>query len=151
MKKYLTLILAILFAELSTTAFGQDIRVVEMATEDSVAVHGIFTGMPDNVSIEQSDAVLKAFSGAVGASAKRGPVANNFCIRIYSNSGRNSRAESAVALARFQDNFPDTEASRTFNSPYFMVTAGHYTSRAEAEKALIDIKAVFPRAFIVRK
>lgn len=151
MKKYLTLILAILFAELTTTAFGQNIHPGSPSTVDSVAVHTIFTGMPGNVSIEQPDAVLKAFNGAVGASGKRSPVANSFCIRIYSNSGRNSRAESAVALARFQDNFPDTEASRTFNSPYFMVTAGHYTSRSEAEKALVDIKAVFPRAFIVRK
>lgn len=151
MKKYLTIILAGLLAGLSSMAYGQTPQTGVNEIEDSVAVHRIFSGMPSNVRINQPESVLKAFSGAVGATARRGHSANSFSIRIYSNSGRSSREESAVAIARFQDHFPDITATRTFNSPYFMVTAGQYTSRADAEKALKDIKAVFPRAYIVRK
>lgn len=120
----------------------------------------IFDEMPSTVSIEQPDAVREAFGEQVGKhpsenthSSYRGgeSVKGTFGIRIYSDNSQNARNASSQALARFNALFPEEEAARTFSSPYFMVTVGHYSSRFEAEEALKSIKSAFPRAYIVRK
>ena len=119
--------------------------------QDSVAVHKVFTEMPESITIDQPLDVVKQFPKHVGVASGRNPLASSFCIRIYSNSSQNARSESSRALAHFQSVFPDIPASRTYNSPYFMVSAGAYTSRKDAEEALKNIKTVFPRAYIIRK
>lgn len=155
MKNHVILtILSVLFA---TTAL--------MAQEqpDSVARsrHDIFTTMPGNVVVNQPESVERKFeeyfqvdqaSGQIkrfedeNAAAKSG----QFRIRIYSNSAQNSRNESTQALSRFQRAFPDIPAVRTFTSPFYKVTVGNYATRAEAQKALNEIKGSFPAAYIVR-
>lgn len=130
---------------------------------DSVARdrHEIFASMPENVSISQPESVERKFKEYFQVDQASGQIrrfedenvttkSGQFRIRIYSNSAQNSRNESTQALARFQRTFPDMPAVRTFTSPFYKVTVGNFATRAEAQKALNEIKGSFPAAYIVR-
>lgn len=143
MKKHSALLAAGLFL-LCFSLSGQ-------VPQDSLAIHKAFSEMPQSISIDQPADVARQFPKHVGVSSGRNPQATSFCIRIYSNSGQNARLESSRALSMFQSEFPDTPVARTYNSPYYMVSAGSFNTRREAEDALKNVKQVFPRAYIIRK
>lgn len=146
MKKYLTTLLAAIFC-LAISAFAQ-----EPEKEDTIPVPRIFLEMPDNVEIIQPDAVKNNFATHVGVASGRSGKADSYGIRIYASSGRTARDESAVAMAKCHKLFPEEEGLvRSYKAPYFMVTVGKYWNRAEAEKALKEIKEAFPRAMIIHK
>lgn len=146
MKKYLTTLLAAIFC-LAVSAFAQEPEQV-----DTIPEPRIFLEMPGNVEIIQPDAVKDNFATHVGIASGRTGKADSYGIRIYASSGRTARDESAVVMAKCHKLFPEQEGLvRTYKSPYFLVTVGKYWNRAEAEKALKEIKEVFPRAMIIHK
>ncbi len=143
MKKHSALLAAGLFL-LTFNIMGQ-------TPQDSLATHKVFEQMSGCISIDQPADVARQFPKHVGVASGRNPQASSFCIRIYSNSGQNARNESSRALTQFQEAFPEISVSRTYNSPYFMVSAGEFGSRREAEEILKSVKEIFPRAYIIRK
>jgi len=158
MKKYLILgILAAFFA-------APALNAQEQADSSVQARHPIFTTMPGFISISQPSAVEQKFEEYFKVDETTGQAnihrfsgdealgegSPQFGIRIYSDSAQNARSASSQALARFQNAFPEISVVRTFSSPYFKVTAGKYATRQEAQKALNEIRSVFPSAYIVR-
>ncbi|MCQ2177510.1 MAG: SPOR domain-containing protein [Bacteroidales bacterium] len=140
--------------------FAAVLQLCAQQADTTAARVDIFENLPATVSVDQPGTVREAFPEQVGKhpsenthSSYRGgeSVKGTFGIRIYSDNSQNARNISSQTLARFNALFPEEEASRTFSSPYFMVTVGHYSSRAEAEEALKSIRNAFPRAYIVRK
>lgn len=143
MKKHSALLAAGLFL-LSFSLLGQTPR-------DSLVTHKVFEQMPASISIDQPESVARQFPKHVGVASGRNPQASSFCIRIYSNSGQHARNDSSRALARFQEAFPEISVARTYSSPYFMVSAGEFGTRREAEEFLKTVREIFPRAYIIRK
>lgn len=143
MKKHSALLAAGLFL-LNISLMGQ-------TPQDSLATHKVFEQMPASISIDQPSDVARQFPKHVGVASGRNPQASSFCIRIYSNSGQHARNDSAKALARFQEAFPEISVTRTYNSPYFMVSAGEFGTRREAEEFLKGVREIFPSAYIIRK
>lgn len=109
----------------------------------------IFSIMPDNVTVYQTDAVRTAVSARIAAND--GANFNGYRIRIYFDNNQNARSASSAVLNRFKASHPDIPAYRTFDSPNFKVTVGDFRTRSEALAALKDIQAEYPSAFIIRE
>lgn len=114
----------------------------------------VFRHLPEGVTVRQSDAVRNAMDSYVERNARREAAGyltqQTYRIRIFFDNGRNARGESEAAANRFKALHPGVSVSRTFTSPFFKVTVGNYSSKAEATKALAGIQREFPAAFIVR-
>lgn len=153
MKKYI--IIAILAAVSAVFPLkAQDVVLPNPEAPVTDTIPAIFADMPETVTLNQPSAVRDSFQCAVAAKVvnkQQNKVKGNFSIRIYSDSGQSAREVSSQILSRFVRQFPGTPATRTYNSPYFMVTVGKYEDRREAEKALSKIRPAFPRAFIVKR
>ena len=120
---------------------------------DSVAVHDVFNRLSEHLSVKQSDALRSALGAHIDRNEKRAASGLNnqsFRIRIFFDSGQNARAASEAAAARFRNLHPGVSVSRTFTDPFFKVTVGNYSSKADAANALETIQQEFPAAFIVR-
>lgn len=60
------------------------------------------------------------------------------------NNPRTSRSQAEGVHRRIQEEFPHMRSYISFNSPYWRVKAGDFRTRAEAEAAMAEIKAVMP-------
>ena len=152
MKKCLAILIASLFCLASVSfAQNQDLNKAEALQFDSLIISRVFYELPENVQILQSEQIMTAFPRHINVNVRKPRKANQFGIRIYSNSGPAARDESAQIVSRFRGQFPGTEVVRAFNSPYFMVTVGRYATKGEAEHALNSLRYLYPRAFVVKK
>ena len=70
-------------------------------------------------------------------------------IRIFSQSGQTARVKADEARNQFMRIFPDKEAYREYNTPYFQVFAGDFRTKNEALRELKKIEKIFPGAYIV--
>ena len=120
---------------------------------DSVAVYDVFENLSGNLQVRQSREVYDAINAHIERNEKRtasGLAGQSYRIRIFFDSGQNARAGSEAAAARFRNAHPGVPVSRSFTDPFFKVTVGNYSSRADAVNALKSIQQEFPAAFIVR-
>ena len=120
---------------------------------DSTAVYDVFSELSENLTISQSPQVYDAVNAHVERNERRtasGLAGQTYRIRIFFDSGQNARAASEAAAARFRNSHPGVPCSRTFTDPFFKVTVGNYSSKAEASAALKTLQQEFPAAFIVR-
>jgi hypothetical protein len=116
-------------------------------------VFDVFTNLSGNLTVRQSPQVHDALNAHVERNEKRaasGLAGQTYRIRIFFDSGQNARGASEAAAARFRNLHPGVQVSRTFTDPFFKVTVGNYSSKAEAATALKSIQQEFPAAFIVR-
>ena len=119
--------------QLDSTLFGRD----------------IFSALPEQVVVRQSQEIRSALNKQVSSHAARDY--NGFRIRLYFASTRTAREESASIIRRFNNMYPHVQAYRTYVSPNFKVTVGNFRTRLDAEAFLRRIKGDFPDAFIVRE
>lgn len=139
----------ILFASL--LCVGLSAQQTEKA--DSVEVYDVFDNFSENLSVIQSEEVHQAMTAHVDRNARRtaaGLTGQTYRIRIFFDSGQNARAASDAAAARFRSLHPGVDVTRSFTNPFFKVTVGNYSSKADAAAALKGIQQEFPAAFIVR-
>lgn len=121
----------------------------EVQVDSTLLGRDIFSALPEQVVVRQSQAVRNALNKQVASNAARSY--SGFRIRLYFASTRTAREESASVIRRFSEMFPEVQAYRTYESPNFKVTVGNFRSRLDAEAFLRGIKADFPDAFIVRE
>lgn len=143
--KRLGLILAAMLLSLGLLA--QEVQ------QDSTVVYDVFSVLSDNLQVNQSPEVCEAVNAHIERNERRaasGLAGQTFRIRIFFDSGQNARAASEAAAARFRSMHPGVPVSRTFTDPFFKVTVGNYSSKADAAAALKYIQQEFPAAFIVR-
>ena len=120
---------------------------------DTTEVFDVISNLSGNLTVRQSSQVHDALNAHVERNEKRaasGLAGQTYRIRIFFDSGQNARAASEAAAARFRNLHPGVQVSRTFTDPFFKVTVGNYSSKAEASTALKSIQQEFPAAFIVR-
>lgn len=120
---------------------------------DSVAVYDVFENLSDQLVVKQSPEIYDAMNAHVERNERRtasGMVGQSYRIRIYFDSGQNARSESEAVASRFRASHPGVAVTRSFTDPFFKVTVGKYSSRADANAALKSIQQEFPAAFIVR-
>jgi len=121
--------------------------------QDSTVVYDVFANLSGNLSVNQSREIHDAMNAHIGRNERRtasGLAGQTYRIRIFFDSGQNARAASEAAAARFRSSHPGVPVSRTFTDPFFKVTVGNYSSKADAAAALKTIQQEFPAAFIVR-
>ena len=143
MKRIALILVAILFV---SGLYAQERR-------DSVAVYDVFGNLSGNLSVHQSKEVHDAVTAHIERNERRaasGLTGQVYRIRIFFDSGQNARGASEAAAARFRSLHPGVQVSRTFTDPFFKVTVGNYSSKADAVNALKSIQQEFPAAFIVR-
>lgn len=145
MKRLVTL----LFALLALAAFA-GAQVAEPQTDSTLVGSSLFHYMPSNVSLKQSSAVRDSYQSIVQKN-RESMSFTGFRIKVYQSSAQNAREESDNVLAGFNEEFPYIAADRSYDSPYFKVTAGYFRTRVEAEKALRLIRSSFPTASIVKE
>ena len=127
--------------------------VLSAQQKDSTAVADVFDNLSSNLTVNQSPEVREAMAAHIERNARRaasGMAGQTWRIRIFFDSGQNARAASEAAAARFRNLHPGVPVSRTYSDPFFKVTVGNYSSKADAGAALKGIQQEFPTAFIVR-
>ncbi len=68
-----------------------------------------------------------------------------FRVQIFDdNNVRTARSEAQARKNQIELRFPEYKAYVTFNSPYWRVKVGDFTSRSEAEAAMAEIRQAFP-------
>lgn len=142
--KRILIILAALAACVAARAQQQDAPAARYNALDQLSEY---------LTVNQSDEIAAALAAHVERNEKRtaaGITDQTFRIRIYFDSGQNARGESEAAAARFRNLHPGVPVSRTYTNPFFKVTVGNYSSKADAQNALKTIVQEFPTAFIVR-
>lgn len=138
---------------LCATLLSLGLRAQQTEKADSVAVYDVFENFSENLSVIQSEEVHAAMTAHVDRNARRtaaGLTGQSYRIRIFFDSGQNARGASEAAAARFRSLHPGVEVTRSFTNPFFKVTVGNYSSKADAANALRSIQQEFPAAFIVR-
>ena len=142
---------------LLTILIGLSLAVVlhaQQQEQDSTIVkRGVLDNLSEFVTVHQSEAMDAALEAHIERNARRtaaGVSNQTYRIRIYFDSGQNARAGSEAAAARFRALHPGVAVSRTYSDPFFKVTVGNYSTKADAANALKGIQQEFPTAFIVR-
>lgn len=121
---------------------------LEAQIDSTLLGKDIFSALPSNVNVDQTPEVRQALVSQVENNA--GKLYSGFRIRLYFDSKRGAREQSAAVIKKFNERYPTIEADRSFESPNFKVTAGYFRTRLEADALLNEIKADFPNAFVVR-
>ena len=146
MKRLITVILGL---SLALALHAQE----QQTTEAAEAPRSVLDNLSEYVTVHQSDALSAALEAHIDRNARRtaaGMSHQTYRIRMFFDSGQNARAASEAAAARFRSLHPGVAVSRTYNDPFFKVTVGNYTTKADATAALKSLQQEFPTAFIVR-
>ena len=73
-------------------------------------------------------------------------ITDSYKIQIFYGSGE----ESKKKLSEFKRDFKEIEGTIIYSNPTYKVYVGNYKSRLHAEKVLIDIKAKYPSALLIK-
>jgi len=71
-------------------------------------------------------------------------------LQIFSGSGNYSKSNAVNERSRFMGRYPHVKAYIIFNTPYYIVRAGNYRTRLDAEAFRQQILEVYPEVYIVR-
>lgn len=145
------MIASILLVSLSLAS----LRAQETVPLDSLAIenYDVFTCLSDSVTVHQSPEVASALNSHIRRNARLvflGLEGQTFGIRIFSDNSQGARGAWDAIATSFQSRFPGVPVSKTFEAPFFKVTVGNYSTKADANAALKRIQPEYPSAFIVR-
>lgn len=102
-----------------------------------------------DVRINSSPAISSALARHLAANPER--KISGYRVRIFFDNGQNARNASMQTLEKFRKSHPEVSAYRSFQNPYFKVTAGDFRTRSEALELLESIRSEYPSAFILRE
>ena len=119
------------------------------AIDMTIAGRDIFSLLPEDVRVYQSDAIRAAVERRVAVNETEN--FQGYRIRIYFDNSQKAREASSSILYVFRVRHPGIPAYRTFDSPNFKVTVGDFRTRSEALSALKSLQSEYPSAFIVRE
>jgi hypothetical protein len=101
---------------------GLDARLTAPANADSVA----------KVEGEKSETVKSSHRAG-------------YRVKVFDDNNINTaRHQAQSRKAMYESRFPEYRAYVSFNSPYWQVTVGDFTSRSRAEAAMSEFKHAFP-------
>ena len=73
---------------------------------------------------------------------------SGYRIHIFSEIGNEALTHAKAVKSRFERAFPDIPIYLTYVEPHFLLRAGNFRNRVEAEKCLRLIKPKFKEAFV---
>jgi hypothetical protein len=73
---------------------------------------------------------------------------SGYRIHIFSEIGNEALNHAKAVKSRFERAFPDIPIYLTYVEPHFLLRAGDFRNRVEAEKCLRQIKPKFKEAFV---
>jgi hypothetical protein len=89
-----------------------------------------------------ADSIVKATEKA---EATKQAHRSGFRIQVFDdNNASTARHQAQSRKAMYESRFPEYRAYVSFNSPYWRVTVGDFTSRARAEAVMSEFKKAFP-------
>lgn len=106
-------------------------------------------GAPADVKVHQSLQISTAMNSHFISNASK--VIEGYRVRIFFDNRQSARADSDMAIRRFESAYPGIAAYRSYVNPYFKVTVGDFRTKSEAMQLLQQIKTEFPAAFIVKE
>ncbi len=152
---------ALLLSALNTQA--QQTDSVAAAPADTVAADSTHSLLPDGtVRVILPDALLarlheapadeqqaeekdETATPAAKPAAVRGTTRPGYRIQVFDdNNARTAKREAQSRKSRMESRFPEYRAYISFNSPYWRLKVGDFTSRSEAEAAMAAIRQAFP-------
>ena len=131
------------------------------AATTAVALPGSVTTIVDNINdsgnitVEQPAALAALVQPAQGvvADSESGTTApaaaaatrSGYRVQVFDdNNPRTARAQSEQRRRQLLEAFPQWPCYVSFNSPYWQVRVGDFTTRGQAEAALAEIRDAFP-------
>ena len=75
---------------------------------------------------------------------------SGYRIHIFSEIGNEALTHAKAVKSRFERAFPDIPIYLTYVEPHFLLRAGNFRNRVEAEKCLRQIKPRFKEAFVTQ-
>ncbi|MEP2937442.1 MAG: SPOR domain-containing protein [Gilvibacter sp.] len=108
-----------------------------------LATTSISYAQQGQVSVNQ-DAMIPQLLELKKDLEKRNKLSDGFTIQIF--SGERSRANAVIN--RYRSTFAAWPATLEYETPNYKVWVGNYASRLAADRALLEIQAKFPAAFI---
>lgn len=102
-----------------------------------------------NVSIHQNQQIADAMTKHIAANAEK--TLTGYRVRIYFDNQQNSRKASEETVTKFNTDYPDIPAYRSYQNPFFKVTVGDFRTKSEALELCTKIRGQFPQAFIVKE
>lgn len=106
-------------------------------------------GNAADVNIIQTPATSEGLDKYVIRNKDR--VLTGYRVRIFFDNKQSARVASENAVETFTKNFHGIPTYRSYQSPFFKVTAGDFRTKSEAMVLLRAVKGLFPSAFIVKE
>lgn len=69
---------------------------------------------------------------------------SSYRIEVYSDNTRSARANATTRQRTVRSRFPKYNTQLVFESPFWRVKVGPFTSRSDAEAAMAEIRNAFP-------
>ena len=98
------------------------------------------------VTVSQ-DAEIVALLNLKKSLEKQNKLSDGFTIQLY--YGEKSNANNA--LRKYRASFATWPADIEYETPNYKVWAGNFSTRLEADRALLEIRTKFPNAFSIKR
>lgn len=144
------LILLLLSLALAPTLRAQEIDTLGIAAVDSVLLGKDILGIiGPGITISQTQTVRTALRSYI--SSNSGKDISGYRIRVYYDNGQNARTKSESIAHYISNTYEGIRVYRTFESPYYKVSAGDFRTKDEALGLYNSLKSVYPTAFIIKE
>ena len=144
------LILLLLSLALPPPLRAQEIDTLGIAAVDSVLLGKDILGIiGPGITISQTQTVRTALRSYI--SSNSGKDISGYRIRVYYDNGQNARTKSESIAHYISNTYEGIRVYRTFESPYYKVSAGDFRTKDEALGLYNSLKSVYPTAFIIKE
>lgn len=134
---------------------AQDVAVVEVSDSTyNIVTHladeeGVTIVQPASLTARLSRSRIEEVTSADGAASKpqhgdrvsQGAV---WRVEVFSDNTRQAKTNATSRRRTVQSRFPQWPTVLVFESPFWRVKTGAFSSRGDAEAAMAEIKAAFP-------
>lgn len=160
MKKIVVLIFLSVLAVFSMTAqevsnplaSGQvrdSVEEPEIRVDSSLVGVDIFSIMPSEVTIHQSQDIARAMESHIQTNSSR--LVQVWRVRIFNDNKQTARFESEAVEKNFKEAHPRVFVYRSYASPFFRVTVGDFRTKSEALRLQEEIKGEYPNTIVIKE
>jgi len=150
--KNITLLLKVVFFIL--LFFSQSIFLLAQENQTILAFRDFLNNLQTAPSPGQGTIVIHQDSRLINQSIRLNNINSKkigvagYRINIYTGWGKDSRTKGDAENARFIAAFENIQTYSIYDPPRWVVYAGDFYTRSEAEKALQKIHKLYPKAFV---
>lgn len=124
-------------------------RAQETVVDSTLLGKSIYNILPSDVSVHQSQAITRLFSSYIASNASRNVIV--YRVRVFNDNKQTARSESEAVVSNIKNMFPDMTVYRSYQSPFFRVTAGDFRTKSEAMKFAEELKGTYPNCLVIKE